>query len=212
MKLLHIIASPRGTKSRTLQISQHFLQAFREKFTNASVEEIDLFKTDLPPILGSKVDAKYMILGQEELNSALIAAWERISAYAHKFLSFDVYLISAPMWNFSIPYQLKHYIDIIVQPGILFKITDAGPVGLALNKKMICITSRGSNYEVPFLQDCDFQENYLWAIFGLIGITDISFIKAQPMDWGPQLSEGSIKQARLEAKQLVMDMEPALME
>jgi FMN-dependent NADH-azoreductase len=99
------------------------------------------------------------------------------------------------MWNFSIPYVLKNYIDIIVQPKFLFQYTDKGPEGLAKNKKMVICTSRGGDYspESPF-HPYDFQEPYLRAIFGFVGISEIKFINAQPMDAGGE----EIRAAKLE--------------
>lgn len=102
------------------------------------------------------------------------------------------------MWNFGIPYSLKHYIDIILQPKYLFKYTDKGPEGLVKNKKAVIISSRGGDYsaESPF-HAYDLQEPYLRIVFGFIGINDITFINAQPMDaFGPEVQNKKIEEAK----------------
>ncbi len=196
MKLLHIVASPRGEKSRTLIISNSFLNALKVKNPSLVIDTLDLFQVKLPDVFGGAVDAKYSLMNSEVLSDQSSASWDEISKYSKEFLSYDAYLISTPMWNFSIPYKLKHYIDIIMQAGILFKFTESGVEGLVLNKKMFCITSRGSDYSKESqLHQYDLQEPYLRAIFGLAGIYDITFIKAQPMDFAPGMTETNISRA-----------------
>jgi FMN-dependent NADH-azoreductase len=203
MKLLHIVASPRGEKSRTLSISREFLESFSKKHPEAEIEELDLFQVDLPPVSGDVVDAKYVLMGGLKLDENLQEPWERIAVFATHFLSYDVYLITAPMWNFTIPYPLKHYIDVIMQAGFLFRFTESGAEGLVKNKKMICITSRGSDYGPASPTNAlDYQEPYLRAIFSLAGIEDISFINAQPLDFAPGITSAKLQEAREEAKQL----------
>lgn len=118
-----------------------------------------------------------------------------------------MYLITTPMWNLGIPYQLKHYIDVIVQAGFCFQFTETGPVGMANGKKMICITSRGSDYCAGSpIEALDFQEPYLRAIFGFIGIQDITFINAQPLDIAPDITAAKFQEAKEEAKQLAQSL------
>lgn len=205
MKLLHIIASPRGEKSRTLGISNEFLKALKAKNPNLIIEDLDLFKTSLPEVFGYTIDAKYALMSGGILEEKIKTSWEEVSRYSTEFLSYDAYLISCPMWNFTIPYKLKHYIDVIMQAGILFSFTANGVEGLALNKKMFCITSRGSDYsESSPMHQLDFQEPYLRSIFGLAGIRDISFINSQPLDFAPGITQASLEKAKEEAINLAL--------
>lgn len=200
MKLLHIMASPRGAKSRTLTVSNEFLKTLQLKNPNLIIEELDLFQVKLPEVYGNTIDAKYALMAGGILEDQSKASWEEISKYSNEFLSYDAYLISCPMWNFTIPYKLKHYIDVIMQAGILFNFTANGVEGLASNKKMYCITSRGNDYsENSPMHQFDFQEPYLRAIFGLAGILDISFINSQPMDFTPGITHANLSQAKEEA-------------
>jgi len=199
-KLLHIVATPRGEESRTLQISDVFLDAFKQGHADWVVEELDLSREPLPSLTMKRVDGKYVLLGGNELYGELREAWDEIIAHIERFLSADAYLLSTPMWNFSIPYSLKHYIDLIVQPTYLFRYTDAGVEGLVKNRKMVVIASRGGDYrEQSGGSAYDFQMPYLRALFGFVGLTDIRFIIAQPMDMGIDQQRRMIEQAKEEA-------------
>jgi len=204
MKLLHLIATTRGEQSRTLSISKEFLQALKEKHPHIQVDELDLSKTELPPVLDSTVKAKYLLMQGGELDEQSQKSWKEVSALAEHFISYDLFLITAPMWNFSIPYMLKHYIDVIMQAGILFSFTANGPEGFAKYEQMVCITSRGSDYSPGSpMHQLDHQEPYLRAIFGFAGIEDIHFVHAQPLDMAPGLTQAALEKAKEEARQMV---------
>lgn len=204
MKMLHIIATTRGAQSRTLSVSQEFLATLKEKHPNVQVDELDLSTTELPPVLDTNVNAKYVMMAGGQLDAESLASWKKVAALSEQFMSYDLYLITAPMWNFSIPYLLKHYIDVIMQAGILFHFTEQGPKGFAKYEKMVCITSRGSDYSPgTHMHALDLQEPYLRAIFGLAGIEEIHFIHAQPMDLAPGLTQAALEKAKEEARQMV---------
>lgn len=196
-KLLHVIATPRGKESRTLQVSKTFLEAFRQKHSDWAIEELNLFKEELPELTAKRVDGKYILLSGKDLSGEFKEAWQKIVEAIERFSSADVYLISTPMWNFGIPYVLKHYIDMIVQPKYLFRYTPNGAEGLLKNKKMIVITSRGGDYSSSEAQRYDLQEPYLRTVFGFAGITNMTFINAQPMDaMGPEICRKKIEEAK----------------
>ncbi len=205
MKVLHIIATPRENDSNTLRVAAAFLESLQAKHTDLSVDVINLFNQDLPAVAGDNIESKYTLTVGQPIDKRHKESWQQIEVLIKHFLSVDIYLISTPMWNFSIPYVLKYYIDAIIQPGYLYKYNEQGqPVGLTLGKKMICITSRGGDYsEKSPLHAYDFQEPYLRAIFGFVGITDMQFINAQPMDITPELREAAIAGALTNARDLV---------
>ncbi|HCD38759.1 MAG TPA: ACP phosphodiesterase [Candidatus Omnitrophica bacterium] len=197
-KLLHIIATPRGDDSRTLKVSQAFLEALSKKNPDCKIDELNVATDTLPSLTLKMIDGKYVLLGGKELNEKQKEAWNPIERHIERFLSADGYLISTPMWNFGIPYPLKQYIDLIIQPKYLFRYTEKGVEGLVKNRKMTVITSRGGDYspESPF-RAYDFEEPYLRAIFGFVGITDITFMNAQPMDaMGPEIQNEKIEEAK----------------
>lgn len=204
MKLLHIIATTRGEESRTLSISKEFLKTLHEKHPHVEVDELDLSTTELPPVLDTNVKAKYLLMMGGQLDEATQASWKKVSDLAEKFISYDLYLVTAPMWNFSVPYMLKHYIDVIMQAGILFSFTANGPEGFAKYEQMVCITSRGSDYSPGSpMHALDHQEPYMRTVFGLAGIEDIHFVHAQPLDVAPGLTQTALEKAKEEARQMV---------
>lgn len=202
-KLLHIIATPRGEDSRTLKAAEAFLDGIRKKYPDCDIDELNVATEVLPSLTVKVVYGKYVLLSGQELTEKLKDVWKDVERHINRFLSADTYLISTPMWNFSIPYSLKQYIDIIVQPKYLFRYTANGNVeGLVKGKKMVVIASRGGEYVSQELRKFDFQEPYLRAIFGFVGITDITFIVAQPMDMGTELENRRLEDAKTMARNL----------
>lgn len=207
MKLLHIIATPRADESNTLRVADAFLESLHAADTDLSVDVLDLFKSDLPAVAGENIDTKYTLMIGQPIDKRKKESWQQIEVMIERFLAADILLISAPMWNFSIPYALKYYIDCIIQPGYLFKFNELGQaIGLVHGKKMVCITTRGGDYSEhsPF-HAYDFQEPYLRAIFGFVGITDIQFIHAQPMDVTLELRGVAVAAAIKQARDLTAD-------
>jgi FMN-dependent NADH-azoreductase len=160
------------------------------------------------------ITGKYTLLSGGELTDTLKEAWEPIRRHAERFLAAEGYLVSTPMWNFGIPYTLKHYIDLIVQPKLLFRYTDKGVEGLAAGRKMVIVSSRGGDYgpQSP-AHAMDFVEPYLRAVFGFVGIKDITLIAAQPMDaGGEKLRNRALDSAKAAARQAaeIFEAQPAL--
>jgi FMN-dependent NADH-azoreductase len=210
MKLLHLIATPRGEESGTLRVSRAFLDSLRDLEGDLAVDVIDLYNDELPAVAGDTVQAKYTLMTGQPVGPDQFGSWRQIEALIERFLAADVYLISTPMWNLSIPCVLKYYIDCIVQPGYLFRYDHTGQVvPLVHGKKMICVTSRGGDYSPASpLHAYDFQEPYLRAIFGLTGITDIEFINAQPMDVTADQRQVAISVAVAAAEKLAAELAP----
>jgi len=202
MKLLHVIATPRGSQSNTLTVSHAFVDALRETHPDLTVDVVDLFNQDLPAIAGDNIEAKYTLMIGQPIDPNHAESWGQIEMLIQHFLSADAYLISTPMWNLSIPYALKYYIDCIIQPGYVFRYNEMGQaVPLVHGKKMVVVSSRGGAYAAPSpMNSYDFQEPYLRAIFGFVGITDLEFVHAEPMDVTPELrtmgTQAAIDRAR----------------
>ena len=118
-----------------------------------------------------------------------------------QFLAADVVVVGAPMYNFSIPSQLKAWIDRVAQAGRTFKYTDQGPVGLAAGKTVIVVSSRGGAYSAnPALAFLDHQESYLTAVFGFFGITDVRFVRAEGVAMGDAAKANAIASAEADIR------------
>lgn len=182
-RLLHIVATPRGLASNTGRISGVLLEELHDRYDDLEVSTLDLFSADLPAVAGVNIKSKYALMTGQTLDEDARSSWSEIERTIEQFLAADVHLLTVPMWNFAVPYALKYYIDAIVQPGYLFRYDELGrPHGLVEGKKMLVVTSRGADYSEPPLLALDFVQNYLQTIFGFVGITDITFFNAQPMD------------------------------
>lgn len=197
MQLLHIVATPREAQSNTLPLAAGFIDGLRAQHSDLKVREVDLFHADLPSVAGTNIQVKYDLMLGGPIDKQHAESWARIERLIADFMAADVIVVTSPMWNFSVPYALKYYIDCLVQPGYVFEYNEQGfPVPLVHGKKMLCITSRGGDYSPGSPMNVfDFQEPYLRAIFGFIGITDIEFVNVQPMDVTPELRAQAVSAA-----------------
>lgn len=181
-KLLYIEVSPRKDRSASIEVAQSFVSAFSEKDTNNTVETLDLWNTVLPEFDGDTINAKYRVLHGEDPTPEEIAAWEVITQITDQFQAADHYLFSSPMWNFSIPYKLKHYIDVISQPGLTWSFSpETGYEGLVTGKSATLVLARGGEYSSSTeAAAMDFQRTYLEMILGFIGFKDINTVLIEP--------------------------------
>ena len=174
-KILYLQASPRTGRSHSLAVAAAFLEAYREKDPGAEVVALDLFKADLPPFDGLLVNAKYNILHGQPHPPEEAAAWRQVEGIITQFTAADKYVLATPMWNFSIPYRLKQYLDIIVQPSYTFTYSpEAGYQGLVTGKPLFVTYARGGQYPPGTPGEAfDLQVKYVELIFGFMGFTDI---------------------------------------
>lgn len=204
-KLLHIDSSPRGARSRSGAISDHLLEALRSRNAGLTTERLNLFEADLPAFNQDAVEGRYGLLMGEPVPPEQQKAWAAIQSIADHFLSFDAFLFSVPMWNFGLPYRLKHYVDLITQPGITFRNDAQGNVeGLAAGRTAIIVAASampfGSNSDIEGL---DFQLPYLRAWLGFIGVTDVHAVRVAGTFGPDDVVEAAMSKARVDADALV---------
>jgi FMN-dependent NADH-azoreductase len=197
MKMLHIDSSPLGTSSVSRQLTARTVEHWKAANPSAVVEYLDL-AADAPNHLN--VDSLGFRLGPNA--EGLTEQQRRENAISEKlvtqFLAADVVVIGAPMYNFSVPTQLKAWIDRIAQAGRTFKYTDKGPQGLAGGKTIIVASSRGGVYSSnPALAGLDHQESYLRTVFGFMGVTDVRFVRAEGVAMGDEAKTLALDEAEL---------------
>jgi len=124
MRVLHLIASPRRQRSRSLMVAQHFL----EHLSGATVEELDLWQSALPDLDGDMIESRYRLIRGEPVEAGFEAQWTELRRRVDHLLSFDLWLFSTPMWNFGLPYRLKHYLDLVIQPTMAFTNDSSGSI------------------------------------------------------------------------------------
>jgi FMN-dependent NADH-azoreductase len=191
-KLLHIEASPRKGRSSSIAVAQAFLEAYKAANLGDEVETLDLWAADLPELDGDTINAKYRILHGQDHTAEEAAAWSAVVETVEHFTFADKYLLSVPMWNFGIPYKLKHYLDVIIQPGLSFSFSPkTGYTGLVTGKPVAVVYSRGGAYGTDSGgAQRDFQKPYLELALGFMGFTDIRPIVVEPtLAGGPEGAE-----------------------
>ncbi|PZQ97645.1 MAG: FMN-dependent NADH-azoreductase [Cereibacter sphaeroides] len=108
----------------------------------------------------------------------------------------DIILIGAPMYNFGIASQLKSWFDFALRPGVTFRYTEAGPEGLVNGKRAIVVVTRGGLYSEGPAAVMDSQEPHLRTMLGFMGISEVSFVRAEKLGFGPEAREAALAGAR----------------
>ncbi len=200
-KLLHIAASPRHDRSYSLQVAASFIAAYREAHPNDAVETIDLWTYKLPSFDGETIAAKYAVLGGDAHTAVQAEAWSAVRQIADGFKTADKLLFSVPMWNFGIPYVLKHYIDVITQPGLTFAWSpEHGFEGLVTGRPAVIVSaSAGAYHEGSGAESADFERPYLEHWLRFIGFTDVRSVAIAPTTAEPAALRATQDAASLEA-------------
>ena len=200
MKLLHVDASILGANSISRQLSAAIVKRLREDNPAVEVTYHDLGAEPLGHLTGAHLAAAQGATPEEPALQRDLARGQKA---LEDFLAADVVVIGAPMYNFSIASQLKAWIDRIAVAGKTFRYTDKGPQGLAGGKRVIVASSRGGFYgpQTP-TASFDHQETYLRGVFAFVGITDITFIRAEGVNVSPDQRKAAIEAATAEVGKL----------
>ncbi len=203
-RLLYIEASPRKTRSYSIRVAKAFLDAYAAAHPADMIDTLDLWATDLPAFDGAMLDAKYAVIGGETHTPEQAAAWASVTDFAARFSGADKILISTPMWNFTIPYVLKHYLDIIVQPGLTFGWTpERGYFGLVTGKPAAVVYASMGGYGAGSgAEAIDYQKPYLQWILTFMGFADIKAIHAAPTGAPPEAIAATLAAATAEAREI----------
>lgn len=186
-KLLFIQASPRPDDSVSLAAANGFLSRLRDKLSALAVDRLDLWRTELPEFDGAALAAKYARLAGRELQPREAAAWRTIEAMVARLDAADLVLIATPMWNFGIPYKLKHWIDLVTQPGLAFSFDPTRGYSPLLRARptLAIVASAGDYSEGPSWGRPDLATPYLEAALRFIGLGEITVVGQGPTV-GPQ--------------------------
>ncbi|MGI4827007.1 MAG: FMN-dependent NADH-azoreductase [Janthinobacterium lividum] len=194
MKILHLDSSVTGAVSVSRPLTAEAAETLKAANPGAEYVYRDLTKNTLrhyTAVLRTYGDNLEQVTPEQK------AELETGKEILQEFLSADTILIGAPMYNFSVPSQLKAWIDLIAVPGVTFKYGANGAEGQCGGKKVVIISTRGGMYGPgsPFEAN-DFQEKYLRAVFGFLGITDITVITAEGVAYGPDKAAAAVEAAK----------------
>lgn len=196
MKLLHLDTSILGGHSVSRKVSSAIVGRLRREIPGVEVRYRDLAAVPLSHLSGAHLAAAQGAAGDAPSDSALG------QEVLEEFLAADIVVIGAPMYNFSIPSQLKAWIDRILVAGKTFSYTAHGVEGLARGKRVIIAVSRGGHYgpEMPSFA-AEHVETYLRAVFGFIGI-EPEIIVAEGVQVGPEQRDKALSEALQAAAQV----------
>ena len=196
MKILHIDSGISGAASVSRQLSAAIVRALAVSVPNAEVLHRDLDADPIPHLASGAVAAVRSPVGEP---GDADAAGDR--AILRQFLDADVVVLGAPMYNFGIPSQLKAWFDRILVPGKTFRYTASGVEGLAGGKTVLIASARGGAYLAGSpMAAFDFQEPHLRALFGFIGIGEITVIRAEGLALGEETRRAAIATALAAAR------------
>lgn len=196
MQLLHIDSAITDEQSVSRQLTARTVAAWQAAHPGTRVDYLDLAQ-QAPSHLS--VESLGFRTGQAAATEAERNENALSEALVSQFLVADVIVIGAPLYNFSVPSQLKAWIDRVAQTGRTFKYTDKGPVGLAGGKTVIVASTRGGVYSTSEGgQAMEHQESYLKVVFGFFGITDVRFVRAEGVGMGPDAKAAALAAAERE--------------
>ncbi|KIQ58010.1 MULTISPECIES: FMN-dependent NADH-azoreductase [Pseudomonas] len=192
MKLLHIDSSILGDSSASRQLSREVVQAWQAAepgivvtYRDLAADAISHFSAQTLVAAGTSAELRDAALQHEaELSATTLA----------EFQAADAVVIAAPMYNFTIPTQLKAWIDRIAVAGQTFSYSEAGPVGLCGGKKLVIVSTAGGLHagQPSGLA----HEDYLKHMFGFLGITDIEVIRAEGLAYGEEMHAKAMTAAK----------------
>ena len=194
MQLLHIDSAITGAHSVSRQLTAQTVAAWQAQHPGTQVSYLDLvanapahFTSDaMAPRTGQTADLSEAQQRENAVSEQLVS----------QFLAADVVVIGAPFYNFSIPSQLKAWIDRIAQPGRTFRYTANGPEGLATGKTVIIASSRGGVYSTSEGgRAMEHQESYLQTVLGFFGVTDVRFVRAEGVAMGEDAKAAALAAA-----------------
>jgi FMN-dependent NADH-azoreductase len=202
--LLHISASPRGAASESLQIANVFIEAYSETHPDTDVESWDLWDGSLPEFGPAAAAAKMTVFGGGVPQGAQATAWRDALDTFARFDRADRLLFSVPMWNGSIPYVLKQFVDVVSQPGTVFAVDpDIGYTHLLAGrgkKAVVVYTSAVWGPQLGPEFGRNFQSTYFTDWLHWTGIDDVAEIRFHPTLTGD--SAAARAQAHAESREL----------
>ena len=207
--LLHVAASPRANRSASREVAGAFVDAYQATHPDDAIKALDLWDAQLPEFDEHAMNAKYAGLSGTPLDERQTQAWSGLKELASHLHKADKLVFSIPLWNFSIPYKLKHFIDLVSQKDILFTFDpERGLEGMLHSKKALVIYARGLDYGKDSgtpAREFDHQSTYFEAWLRFIGVTDITSLVVEKTLFGEEMDRESRLRASEQARRLAPD-------
>ena len=198
MQILRIDSATTGDQSITRKLTGKLLDRFKTQNEGATVVERDLVAEPLAHI--DPITTAAIRTPPHTHEEAVQAAYPEQRAVLDEFLASDVVIVGAPMYNFTIPSQLKAWLDRLGVPGVTFKYSENGPEGLAGGRKVVMASARGGSYDNDSMAEN--QESLLKTFFGFIGIDDVPIVRVENAGFGAEAIEKGLMAADEEIAKL----------
>lgn len=193
MQLLHLDSSVLGAASVSRQLSAGIVARQQALHPGLRVVVRDLAADPALHLSGAHV-AAYQ--GVPIDDATITADLLKGNAYMDELFASDILVIGAPMYNLTIPTPLKAWIDRVAVAGKTFRYTATGPEGLLQRKKAFIASARGGVYSAGSpAAALEHQENYLTGVLALLGVVDVTVIRAEGLALGAQAKDAAISQA-----------------
>ena len=205
MKLLHLDSSILGGHSASRQVSRDIVERLRGDGGAVEVVSRDLVANPLPHLELANLPSRHRLAAEVDEAAKASSAADRAESdrVLQEFLDADIVVVGAPLYNFSVPSQLKAWIDRICVAGVTFSYGANGPEGLMKDKRVVLAPARGGFYGQgsPFAA-FEHMETYLRTVFGFLGVTDIETIAAEGLSGGPDARASAMERAAAAAHEL----------
>ncbi|MET0848675.1 MAG: NAD(P)H-dependent oxidoreductase [Pseudomonas sp.] len=214
--LLHIQCSPRKQRSASREIACSFITRFQDNTPDTEIVTLDLWNIALPEFDELAMEAKYAGLNGTPLTPAQQGAWNTLRDLAAHLHRADVLVMSVPLWNFSVPYKLKHFIDLVSQKDILFSFDpERGLEGMLNNKTAVVMYARGLDYSAKSSTPApryDFQKPYVEAWLEFVGATEVYSVIVEKTILGEDVDRNAREAATQQARRLADSLSSRLEE
>jgi len=199
-KVLVLNSSALGGASVSKQLADGAIAKLGAQDPHLQVVTRDIGATPVPHLT---TDGATAIRGAEPANAAQAATQALSNELIGELKAADTIIIGAPMYNFGIPSTLKAWFDHVLRAGLTFSYSEKGPEGLVTGKRAIVILSRGGLYSEGPAQSFDSQEPHLRTLLGFMGITDVTFVRAEKLAFGPEARDQAIGAAHAELGRVI---------
>jgi FMN-dependent NADH-azoreductase len=193
-KVLIIDSAATGDASVSRKLTAEVAERLSTRDPNAHIVRRDIGASPVPHLTAETVGAIRGVASTEAEREALALS----DALIEEVKQADLIVIGAPMYNFGMASTLKTWFDHILRAGVTFRYTEAGPEGLVKGKKAVVIETRAGFYSEGPAAVMDNQEPHIRTLLGFMGITDVTFIRAEKLAFGPDAAAAAIADAAAE--------------
>ncbi|HEY0044986.1 MAG TPA: FMN-dependent NADH-azoreductase [Allosphingosinicella sp.] len=200
-KVLVIDSAATGAESVSRKLVDSLVDSLAAHGERIEIVRRDIGTEPMPHLTPDTVPAIRTGEAATEAGRAALALSDQL---VEELRSAELVVIGAPMYNFGMPSTLKAWFDHVLRARVTFRYTEAGPEGLMTGKKAIVVESRAGLYSEGPAMQMDSQEPHLRNLLGFMGITDVTFVRAEKLAFGPEAAEAAMAEARAQLHELAL--------